>query len=145
MSKNPTENQIDVWGMMLRIHSNALISIESDLSKARQISLVKYDVLLVLKKSEKGKLRMSEIVERGVLTKSGLSRCISSLEKEGLIRKEACENDGRSYFAVLTEKGRKALREAWPIYKNGIENYFLKSLSDVEITRLGKLFSKILS
>lgn len=145
MKRKITENQIDVWGMMLRIHSNALISIESDLSRSGRISLVKYDVLLVLRKSADKKLRMSEIAEKCVLTKSGLSRCIASLEKEGLLEKEVCESDGRGYFAKITKKGEKTLKEAWPIYKNGIEEYFLKNLDDSEIAQMGKLFERILS
>ena len=90
------KNQIDTWGKMLRIHSNATLAIESALSQNGQISLVWYDVLLVLSKAHHKKLRFSEIADKIVLTRSGLSRCIANLERQGLIKREKCEEDKKT-------------------------------------------------
>ena len=69
---------------------------------------------------------------------------IGSLEKEGLIKRQACEYDKRGAYAVLTPKGKKELKAAWPVYKSGIMEHFLNLLTEEDIGHLDKIFDKIL-
>tara|TARA_Y100000590_G_scaffold404165_1_gene491447 strand:- start:6 stop:452 length:447 start_codon:yes stop_codon:yes gene_type:complete len=144
MKRKITESQIDTWGKLLRIHSNSTVAIESALSQNEQISLIWYDVLLVVSKAPKKKLRFAEIADRIVLTRSGLSRCIANLEKKGYLKREKCEEDKRGAFAILTNKGKKALKSAWPIYRNKISETFIDRLNGEEIKQLDEIFDKIL-
>lgn len=144
MPKELEEKQIDTWGKMLRIHSNSTVQIELALAKENLIPLTWYDVLLVLSKAEGERLRLSDIATRVVLTRSGLSRRISNLEKKGLIRRETCEHDRRGAYAVLTSKGKNELKAAWPVYKSGIIENFLNVLTKSDIANLDRIFSKIL-
>lgn len=144
MKRKITENQIDTWGKLLRIHSNSTVAIETALSQKDQISLVWYDVLLVVSKAPEKRLRFAEIADRIVLTRSGLSRCIANLEKKGYIKREKCEEDKRGAYAILTDKGQKALKSAWPVYRNGISETFIDRLSSKDIKQLDEIFDKIL-
>ncbi len=128
----------------MRIHSNSTVAIESALSQNGQISLIWYDVLLVVSKAPKKRLRFAEIADRIVLTRSGLSRCIANLEKKGYLKREKCKEDKRGAFAILTDKGQRALKSAWPIYRNGISEMFIDRLSSEDITKLNEIFDKIL-
>lgn len=70
-----------------------------------------YDVLITLAEAPDQRLRMSELAGATFLSNSGISRRVARLEKEGFLRWEACENDGRVFYALLNEAGREALRE----------------------------------
>lgn len=144
MERKLTENQIDTWAKMLVIQSRSIISIDADLAQNEEISMVWYDILLILSKEKDKKLRLSQIADKSVLTRSGLSRCIANLESQGYIKREKCEVDKRSSFAVLTKKGQKAQKQAWPIYRKGIIENFLKHLDDKDISDLSRIFDKIL-
>ena len=106
--------------------------------------MVWYDVLLVVSKAPEKRLRFAEIADRIVLTRSGLSRCIANLEKKGYIKREKCEEDKRGAYAILTDKGQKALKSAWPVYRNGISETFIDRLSSKDIKQLDEIFDKIL-
>ncbi len=69
------------------------------------------------------------------LSRSGLTRLIDRLEKEGLLYRERCGEDRRGAYAVLSAKGLDALRQAWPIYAQGIQKNFASLLND-EVVRV---------
>lgn len=69
-------------------------------------------MLITLAEAPDQRLRMSELAGATFLSNSGISRRVARLEKEGFLRWEGCENDGRVFYALLNEAGREAPREA---------------------------------
>jgi DNA-binding MarR family transcriptional regulator len=106
--------------------------IESRLLRAHQIPHHWYDVLVTLEKAPDQRLRMSELAENVVTSKSTLTRIVDRLEAEGLLRRESCPDDRRGSFAVLTEAGAKARLAAWPVVSRGIAELFASSVKDEE-------------
>ena len=114
---------------MLIAQSAAQRAIEADLAAAGAVSLSWYDVLLELRAAPEMRLRMQELAERVVLSRTRVSRLVAELEVGGLVRRERDPEDGRAWFAVITETGRRARREAAPIYLAAIERHFTSHLT----------------
>jgi len=134
---------IDAWGYLLRLQSQVVARIEEDLKQQGEISLTWYDVLLALDNAPEKRLRMSEVADRIVLSRSALTRSVDKLEAEGYLRRERCRHDERGAYAVLTKKGERALTRARPVYWAGIKKYFAGNLTDTDISNLESILEKI--
>ncbi|BDZ44406.1 MarR family winged helix-turn-helix transcriptional regulator [Naasia aerilata] len=107
------------WGALLRVHARLVPTLDRALQAGAGLSLAWYDVLLELS-SAGGRLRMSELGERVVLSRTRVSRIVDELAAAGLVVREANPDDGRSSFALLTEEGRRRFRDAARVYRAGI-------------------------
>jgi len=105
---------------------------------------MKNAVIVELVEAPDHQLRMHELADRVVLSRSGLTRLVDRLEQEGLLRREPDPNDRRGAFAVLTEQGHEALRKSWPVYARGIARHFASHLGDEEARILVEIFKRIL-
>lgn len=103
-----------------------------------------YDVLVELVDAPEQRLRMSELADRVVLSRSTLTHLVERLEAAGLLTRERCGTDRRGAYAVLTEQGRAALRQAWPVYANGIQTYFVQQLQPMELQLLDQGLGRVL-
>ena len=137
------EQELSVWRYFLKAHAKVIEQIERDLSAHKRVPLMTYDVLIVLFEAPEKKLQLKKLTEKLVLTKSGLTRLLDRLEKKGFIRREPSQTDRRSIFAVLTERGEKELRRAWPIYARGIKQYFSTFMSDEELKIMQRIFQSL--
>ncbi|OXM82888.1 MarR family winged helix-turn-helix transcriptional regulator [Paenibacillus rigui] len=144
-----SEKELTAWRLFIKAHAKIIEFIERDLAAQKKVPLTTYDVLIALFEAPDRRLRFSELNRKVVLSKSGLTRMIDRLEREGLIQREKSEEDRRGAYAVLTDEGENQLRKAWPIYARGIKQYFAASLSDEEVeilTRsLGLIYNELQS
>src|SRR5262245_48298658 len=135
--------QLAAWRGFIKSHATIIAAIDRELVEANCLPLHWYDVLIELIEAPEQRLRMHELATKVVLSRSGLTRLVDRLEKEGLLRREPDLTDRRGFFAILTEQGRKALQQSWPVYARGIDTYFTRHLSDEEAERLVGIFSRI--
>jgi DNA-binding MarR family transcriptional regulator len=112
--------EVAAWRSLLVAHSRLVPAIEADLRAAGQVPLSWYDVLLELNVAPGRRLRMSELGARAVLSRTRVSRVVDELAAAGLAERQPDQADGRSSFAVLTPRGKDALRRAWPVYREAI-------------------------
>lgn len=134
---------LDAWRALLHAHAAAIAAIEERLAAAGSVPLTSYDVLLELSAAPGRKLRMADLAERVVLSRSGLTRLVDRLEREGYLRREASTEDRRGTLAALTDAGRQALREAWPTYAAGIRAAFAEFISDEEAAVLTEVLTRV--
>jgi DNA-binding MarR family transcriptional regulator len=132
MSEHPDEFRLAAWRAFLNAHATVIDHIERDMVEARVLPLGAYDVLVALLEAPDQRLRLHELASHIVLSRSTLTRVLDRLEAEGLLVRERVETDRRGAYAVLTAKGREALRQAWPVYARGIAQYFARHLSEEE-------------
>jgi DNA-binding MarR family transcriptional regulator len=128
---SPPLDPVAPWRAMLLAQSSALRAIEADLRRSGAIALTWYDVLLELRGAG-GRLRMQDLGDRVVLSRTRVSRLVDELETEGLARREPDPADRRGTFAVITDAGRAALKAAAPVYLAGIDAHFARHLSPSE-------------
>lgn len=139
-----SEQHLVAWRTFLKAHATIIDLIERDLVAAKRPPLSTYDVLIELYEAPEHRLRMYELAERVVLSRSGLTRLVDRLEIEGLLTRDRCGTDRRGAYAVITEQGIKALQQTWPIYAKGIAEYFARWLTLEEAQILESALGRIL-
>jgi DNA-binding MarR family transcriptional regulator len=139
-----SEQHLSAWRAFLKAHATIIDQIERDLMAAKRPPLSTYDVLIELYEAPEHRLRMHELAERVVLSRSGLTRLVDRLEAEGLLTRDRCGTDRRGAYAVITEQGIEALQQTWPIYAKGIAEYFAQWLTLEEAQLLESALGRIL-
>src|SRR3954468_10243770 len=109
-----TELELDAWRGFLRTHSTLVRELDEELTERHGLPLSSYDVLVQLDESPEGRLRMSNLADAVLLSRSGLSRLVTRLEGQGLLERVECTNDARGSFALITDKGRERLPGGGP-------------------------------
>lgn len=95
-----------------------------------------YEILSQLSETPDGMLRMSQLADRCLSSRSRLSHAISRLEDRGWVRRQVCAEDGRGQLAVLTEEGFAALEAAAPIHVEGVRSHLFDQLSPEQIAAM---------
>jgi DNA-binding MarR family transcriptional regulator len=132
-----SDDGVMAWSALLRAHGAAVRRIERDLRSGSGLPLGWYDVLLELTWADGGRMRMAELGDRAVLSRTRISRIVAELEREGLVRREANTEDARSSYASVTTAGRRALRAASPVYLEAVRRWFVGAVrsADVPVVR----------
>src|SRR5215468_2998422 len=125
--------ELGAWRGMLRVHSALVKQLDAELSSAHKLPLSSYEVLLNLEAAPGQKRRMAELADSVLLSRSGMTRLVDRLEKDGLLRRDTCTDDGRGCYAVLTSKGAELLAEARPTHLDGVRERFLTHFSEDEL------------
>lgn len=133
------------WARFFVAQSLLTERIEAAFAAAGLPSLDWYDVLWMLESSEHGRLRMADLAERAVVSRSNVTRLADRMEKAGLVARMNCPVDGRSTFCVLTDKGRALRARMWTVYRKQIESLFAGHLSVREAEEMTGVFERIIS
>jgi DNA-binding MarR family transcriptional regulator len=121
----------------------ALIDVlDAELERDAGIPLRWYDVLVKLEETPEG-LRMTELAERILYSKSGFTRVVDRMEEAGLVRRVRPDNDRRSILVVLTDQGRKTMEQARRHHRHGIDQHFSRHLADTDIKTLTRALEKV--
>jgi DNA-binding MarR family transcriptional regulator len=144
MDKKLSKVQNLAWRKFLVAHVKLVDSVERDLAQAKLPPLAWYDVLYTLSEATESKLRLHELAQAVLLSRSNLTRLVDRLEIAGLIRKEICQSDRRGAFAVITDEGLKMLDQMWEIYGKGIMKYFACHLDSEEAKILIKILNRFI-
>lgn len=138
----PDDWRLGVWRSFLRAHAAVTRRLEQELTDAG-MPLTWYDVLLQLAESPQHRLRMAQLADRVLLSRSGLSRLVDRLQAEGYVTRERSADDARGTFTVLTAAGRDALRRAAPVHLRGVREHWLDRFDDDELRTLGRLLQRL--
>jgi DNA-binding MarR family transcriptional regulator len=117
--------------------------LEEDLRDATGLSMNDYHVLVVLSETPERRLRMGELAGRLVFSPSRITYQINSMVKRGMVRKEACPEDGRGQEAVLTDEGMAALEAAAPLHLITVRDRFIDRLDADELAVIASVFDKV--
>ena len=128
---------------MLRAHAELTRALDAQLAREHKLPLSSYEVLLFLADAPDGRMRMSDLAESVLLSRSGLTRLVDRLEREGLLKRERCESDARGLFAEITPAGRALFDAARRTHLDGVRALFLDRFSRDELRALGELWQKL--
>jgi DNA-binding MarR family transcriptional regulator len=137
--------RIATWRLFLSTHARLERLLDEDLRSAHDLTLAEYDAMLQLAESPTHRVRMHEIAERVILCRSGVTRLIDRLVRDGLVERSHCATDARGAEAVLTASGLDRLREAAPTHLRGISDHFLDTMSAAELAAVDRAMNAILA
>ena len=139
--------RLRAWIAFLQTHAAVSRRLEAELQAAGGVSLAEYDALVQLATSDGQRLRMSELAERVLLSRSGVSRLVDRLEEHGLVERATCPTDARGAWAILAPRGLEALRAATPVHLRGVETHFLGPIGDADgealVRALGAVMARL--
>ena len=137
------KEELGAWRGLLRAHAGLTRELDAELAREHDLPLSSYEVLLFLNDSEEGRMRMSELADSVLLSRSGLTRLVDRLERQGLLRRERCDSDARGLFAEITPEGRRLFDAARQTHLDGVRRLFLSHFSRAELRTLGSLWQKL--
>jgi DNA-binding MarR family transcriptional regulator len=138
-----TDLELAAWRGFLRTHAELFKALDAELDAAHRLPLTTYEVLVALLHAPGRRLRMAELASQMLLSRSGVTRLVDRLERDGLLRREDCADDGRGLFAVLTEEGEQVLASARPTHLAGVRRRFLSRLSEDDQKTLARIWDLI--
>jgi DNA-binding MarR family transcriptional regulator len=138
-----TATQIAAWRAFLDAHARTIEVLTRELRDAKKLPLTWYDVLVQLSEAPDGQLRMQDLSNAIVLSKSGLTRLIDRMEREGLVCRSACTQDKRGTFAEITPAGMATLSAAAPTHLAGVAEHFVSLFTNDEIDTLKNLLGRV--
>jgi DNA-binding MarR family transcriptional regulator len=138
-----TPTELGAWRGLLRAHSAIVKTLDGELEGAHGLALSSFEVLARVEQSDGGRMRMCELAESVLLSRSGLTRLVDRLERDRLLARGSCEQDARGAFAVITDAGRDALSAARVTYFAGVRASFAGCFSETELETLASLFERL--
>jgi len=137
------ELEMHAWRSLLRAHSRLIGRLDADLQASQGMSVTDYGVLVELSEGEEGRMRMSELAERLLLSPSGLTRRLDSLVAGGLVERHRCPTDRRGAYAVLTPAGQARLQAVAPDHVDQVRRHFVSRLSRRQLAALADALDKV--
>jgi DNA-binding MarR family transcriptional regulator len=138
-----SELEMAAWGGFLRTHATLVRELDDEITRVHGLPLSSYDVLVQLESADDGRLRLSQLADAVLLSRSGLSRLVARLVEQGLVDRIECADDARGAFAAITERGRARLAEARVTHRAGIRRRFLGRLTEEQQRQLADAWATL--
>src|SRR6202521_6293379 len=138
----PGRRGLDAWQALLRAHATLMRRLDQDLEKQTGLGLADFDVLAQLAGAG-GELRMTELADRALISRSGMTRRVARLVEVGLVRRANADADARAVVVALTGAGVTRLTDTAPIHARGISDLFFARLDDQELANLKSALDKV--
>ena len=145
MTKSLEQGIIDAWAGVLFAHAKVLRGLEADLLEQHDLPVTWFDVMGRLKQAPGQRLRMHELEEVSVFTRSGLTRLVDRVEEAGFVRRERSAEDRRGVYVAITQAGIDKIDEVWPDHVLSIQKHFGRYLDRKDAEALQTATEKILS
>ena len=139
-----TPTELAAWRGMLETHATLIAQLDAELARDQGLPLTSYEVLISLADADSERLRMGELAERLLLSRSGITRLVDRLERQGLVERQRCDDDGRGFFAAITTEGKRRLVTARPAHLDGVRRHFLSRLRPADLDALAGAWRRVL-
>ena len=139
---NPRE--MKAWRSYIIASRRLLDALDLDLS-GHDLSMADYEVLALLSEAPDRRMRMTELADLAMVSKSRLSHRMKVMEKIGWVKRQACDVDKRGSWAVMTDKGWKAIVKAAPDHVASVRNRLIDHLTAKDQEDISKIFERIQS
>ncbi|NKY85626.1 MarR family transcriptional regulator [Nocardia veterana] len=124
-------------------HQRLMVELNRQLQADSDMSLPEYRILVMLSEAPGNSLRMSDLADGVLSSRSRLTHQIRRMEEQGMVRRTSCEEDGRGVRAHLTEEGMRRLRAAAPGHVAAVRRTFIDLISPEELTAIGDAFERV--
>src|SRR3954452_18154924 len=128
----PGRHGLQAWDSLLRAHATLMRRLDTDLEGETGLALADFDVLAQLAKAH-GELRITELADRALISRSGMSRRVARLVDEGLVRRDTASTDARGVVVALTKAGMARLGETAPVHARGVSERSVGQADDPEL------------
>ncbi|MEX0836443.1 MAG: MarR family transcriptional regulator [Nitriliruptor sp.] len=135
--------QMAAWRAFLTAHARLTDELARELRDRVGLPLTWYDVLVQLSEADEHRLRMQDLAGRVLLSKSGLTRLIDRMERDGLVARSPCQDDRRGTWAQMTDRGYDVIRSSAPTHLAGVREHFADLLGDHEAAVVAEALGRV--
>src|SRR3954470_15214583 len=135
--------ELAAWRGLLRVHSALVKALDAELLATHGLPLTSYEVLINLGAAPGRRRRMGELADSGLRSRSGTTRLVDRLERDGLLERDTCDSDGRGCFAVLTDRGEELLAQARATHLEGVRERFLRHFEPAELEQMATWWNRV--
>lgn len=139
----PRDTRLAPWRAFLLAHARVVRRLDEELRAEHDLTIGEYDALVTIARAPERRIRMRQLADEVILSKSGVTRLIDRLVDDGLVERSACASDARGAEAVLTERGLARLRAASKTHLRGIQEHFLAILDDGDLAVVERTMSTV--
>lgn len=140
-----TGEHLKMWRAFLKTHSTVVKYLERRMHDQHGLPLAWWDVLIQLADGPGGRLRMGELAESVLLTRSGVTRLLDRMIDAGLVIREPCPGDRRGYYAVITQQGMDTIERVGPDHSKDAWEVFLGCITEEEAVAMREVFNRVLA
>jgi DNA-binding MarR family transcriptional regulator len=137
-----TAHELAAWRGLLQVHARVTQQLDAQMQAEHGLALSAYEVLMFLDDAPEHRIRMSEIAERVLLSRSGCTRLVDRLAEQGYVTRCADATDGRGLYAQLTEAGVAKISSARATHRDGIRRFFLDHLTATDQIVLADVWTR---
>ena len=143
MTRWLTEDQQRAWRAWLSASLLLNDRLNRDMQEQHGLTMADYEILVRLSEVADRRMRMSELAEVTLSSRSRLSHQIDRMEKAELVERQVCDHDRRGSFAALTDKGWTILVQAAPDHVESVRTHLVDVLSPKDFAHLGAACQKV--
>lgn len=136
--------RVSAWLNLIQAGSVVSEAVEGALQADVGLTLAEHEVLVRLAHTPEGRLPMHDVAELLLVSKSGVTRIVDRMVRDGMVERTSCATDRRIVYAQLTEAGRRKLDQAEPVFSRALDGAFSTHLGDVDVRRLRGALRKVL-
>lgn len=140
---SPQAVELDAFARLMRAHTVLRRELEAEVLRPRGLTINDFEALLHLSKADDHRLRRVDLVERLMLTPSGVTRLLDGLQDAGLVENVQCDDDGRVTWARLTQDGIETIECVGVSHANRLRSLFRDTLSEDEVAQLSELLGRL--
>ena len=137
------DEKVTLFGLLLETNARLARGLGVELEATCDLPLAWFEVLLQLRKSPEGRLKMNQIADAIVHSTGGTTRLIDRLEEAGFVERTTCPSDRRAIHVAITEGGNAKLDEALAVHLDYLEDRLARRLSESERQSLSGLLGKL--
>jgi len=137
------DEKVQLFGLLLETNARLSRSLGLELEAQCELPLAWFDVLLQLRRSPEGRLKMNEIAEKIVHSSGGTTRLVDRIEEAGLVARQSCPSDRRAIHVAITDAGNEKLNEALNVHLGYLDESLAKQLTESERSTLASLLTKL--
>jgi DNA-binding MarR family transcriptional regulator len=139
----PRDPRLAPWRAFLLAHARIVRRLDEELRAEHDLTIGEYDALVTIAQAPDRRIRMRQLADEVILSKSGVTRLIDRLVDDGLVERGACLSDARGAEAVLTERGLARIRAASTTHLRGIHEHFLTVIEASDLDAVERTMTSI--
>ena len=139
----PQPVELDAFARLMRAHSVLRRELDAEVLRPRGLTINDFEALMHISKADEQRLRRIDLVEKLMLTPSGVTRLLDGLQEAGLVENVHCESDARVTWAQLTDDGAELLDCVGVSHTARLRALFRDSLSETEVEQLSELLGRL--
>jgi DNA-binding MarR family transcriptional regulator len=140
----PGHEELGAWINLVQARDIVAVALERRLQAGAGVSLAEHEVLVRLATAPGKRLRMLDLATLLLVSKSGITRLVDRLTREGWVRRELSDLDRRFVYAALTERGHAKVRASVPVFAEAVRDVFLRHVSEQDVADLRRILRKLL-